>query len=558
MNFNIVAFRPLRQVVATATIARDHPEADGDDADSNTNSGGGLIQGDEFLSLYIQSQQPYRRLKSTNENDTLPADSSAPIPTRHRSHDTAAVSVELSAVPADSDEDEVANDDDNDAILTRVSQNVVKLVTRGSRIVFIEDAPTDTPALTQSTSVSVTSSEHRGSSGSSHDNDAYTDMDAKDSMNEASSNFETILQPPPSTTPVETLNGDSRHRSVSYSSVSQSSARAPINGSNAATAAHISEPARVYGEPSKVYSEPARNYAEPERVYSEPARVYSEPARVYSEPARIYSEPAKVYSLPAQNYGEPAKVYGEPAKVYSLPAGSEDNGRPRSTSTNTPPNGTPSPAGTALIQNPASTSFHFGVHNVPPAKRIIFNLDKLPYDLLNAPVTDTDGTSNSAARSSGPKAGHQQRIHPLFAPQLDGQRFHQFTRKTYGQQFGALPSLPSSTNGQKASPADDDGARTDNAGDTMGPTKDSSMDAIAPMPEEESPDESPDTKVGFVVEGRNYRKYRVEEKTSDGFIVGEYGVVSNNDGSLRGVRYTADSTISPNLIYETLMKFLSL
>ncbi|KAJ1521016.1 hypothetical protein ONE63_002728 [Megalurothrips usitatus] len=63
---------------------------------------------------------------------------------------------------------------------------------------------------------------------------------------------------------------------------------------------------------------------------------------------------------------------------------------------------------------------------------------------------------------------------------------------------------------------------------------------------------------GYVVEGRNYRKYRVEEKTPDGFIVGEYGVVSHQDGSLRGVRYTADSTINPRLIYDALVKFLSL
>ncbi|XP_075225705.1 uncharacterized protein LOC142326851 [Lycorma delicatula] len=65
-------------------------------------------------------------------------------------------------------------------------------------------------------------------------------------------------------------------------------------------------------------------------------------------------------------------------------------------------------------------------------------------------------------------------------------------------------------------------------------------------------------KFGYVVEGRNFRKYRVEERTADGFIVGEYGVVSHDDGSLRGVRYTADSTINPRLIYDALVKFLSL
>ncbi|KAF6212782.1 hypothetical protein GE061_010491 [Apolygus lucorum] len=73
-----------------------------------------------------------------------------------------------------------------------------------------------------------------------------------------------------------------------------------------------------------------------------------------------------------------------------------------------------------------------------------------------------------------------------------------------------------------------------------------------------SPGGAPPVKSGYVVEGQNFRKYRVEEKTPDGFIVGEYGVVSHDDGSLRGVRYTADSNINPRLIYDALVKFLSL
>ncbi|XP_046406010.1 extensin-like [Ischnura elegans] len=69
--------------------------------------------------------------------------------------------------------------------------------------------------------------------------------------------------------------------------------------------------------------------------------------------------------------------------------------------------------------------------------------------------------------------------------------------------------------------------------------------------------QDPRQKFGYVVEGRNFRKYRVEERTADGFIVGEYGVLSH-EGVLRGVRYTADGTISPRLIHEALVKFLSL
>lgn len=71
-------------------------------------------------------------------------------------------------------------------------------------------------------------------------------------------------------------------------------------------------------------------------------------------------------------------------------------------------------------------------------------------------------------------------------------------------------------------------------------------------------DESDEDKVAYVVEGRNYRKYRVEEKTDDGFIVGEYGVVDHNDGNLSGVRYTADSTIDRRLIQKALLTFLKL
>ena len=76
--------------------------------------------------------------------------------------------------------------------------------------------------------------------------------------------------------------------------------------------------------------------------------------------------------------------------------------------------------------------------------------------------------------------------------------------------------------------------------------------------QEKSQQKDKNQKVGYVLDGRKERRYRVEERTSDGFIVGEYGVVNHDDGLLRGVRYTADGTISPRLIYDTLMKFLSL
>jgi len=84
-------------------------------------------------------------------------------------------------------------------------------------------------------------------------------------------------------------------------------------------------------------------------------------------------------------------------------------------------------------------------------------------------------------------------------------------------------------------------------------TSSSSSSSSSEAPAAETPRKS-----GYVVDGKHYRKYRVEEETPDGFIVGEYGVVSHHDGTTRGVRYTADSSINPRVIYEALAKFLNL
>ena len=53
-------------------------------------------------------------------------------------------------------------------------------------------------------------------------------------------------------------------------------------------------------------------------------------------------------------------------------------------------------------------------------------------------------------------------------------------------------------------------------------------------------------------------KYLVEEKTPDGYIVGEFGIVNRSSGNLRGVRYTAHGSINPQLIQDALRTFLSL
>jgi hypothetical protein len=137
---------------------------------------------------------------------------------------------------------------------------------------------------------------------------------------------------------------------------------------------------------------------------------------------------------------------------------------------------------------------------VPTGRRVVFNqLDKVPYDELNAPNQDDAVV-----------------LHNLIG---------KFSPKHSTESTTPMAEATSETSSEK-------------------------MD-VKPL-------NGDDSKVGYVVEGRNYRKYQVEEKTADGFIVGEYGVVSHSDGNLRGVRYTAESNINPRVIYDALLKFLSL
>lgn len=235
-------------------------------------------------------------------------------------------------------------------------------------------------------------------------------------------------------------------------------------------------------------------YSEPAKIYSEPAKIYGEPAKIYGKPEEIYSEPAKVYSEPAKNYGEPSKVYGEPAKVYSEPA--KVYGEPSKIYSQPSSVYHPIPSMTNQNDNVGSRQHEpgFGLQHQQMPSGTNNNYENTKR-LPN--FNDTRGLPLSQGRSRGPGE----------------------------QNYEVDESISVMTNGRTHGVQDknDDGQ-----------------------------------KVGYVVEGTNYRKYRVEERTPDGFIVGEYGVVSHDDGSLRGVRYTADSTTNPRLIHDALMKFLSL
>ncbi|EDX15059.1 GD21549 [Drosophila simulans] len=231
-----------------------------------------------------------------------------------------------------------------------------------------------------------------------------------------------------------------------------------------------SVPSKMYNVPSKFYSEPEGVYSEPVKMYGQPEKVYSEPLKVYGQPSKFYSEPAKVYSQPSKVYGEPAKTYWPQTltTTAATPLGSTTSSSPSSTSTSEKPplaattfvplRSRPRPAivsriafgeaqstSTTTAATPSSTAatssgtaatvasrvttvkpprsstsssirpttwqhhYHSYSHQPQPAhptRRVLFNLDKLPYDLLNAPQPHP--LEPILSKHSSPSHYHQQ------------------------------------------------------------------------------------------------------------------------------------------------------
>jgi len=247
------------------------------------------------------------------------------------------------------------------------------------------------------------------------------------------------------------------------------------------------------------YDAPLYNRSGP-KAYSQPSKSYK-PARAYNEPAKVYSEPAKVYGEPERVYGEPAKVYSEPAKVYSEPA--------------------------KIYSEPAKVYSEPAKMYGEPEK--VYSEPSKIYSEPARIYSEPAKVYSQPAKMYGePSKVYDSEGQPVIRQQQQKQ-----------QQGGE----PDEQNYEV-----DESVSVGSNGNVHGPQL---------VVTEETPGED-SHKVGYVEEGQNYRKYRVEERTPDGFIVGEYGVVSHDDGSLRGVRYTADGTINPQLIYDALMKFLAL
>ncbi|CAG9578736.1 unnamed protein product [Danaus chrysippus] len=213
---------------------------------------------------------------------------------------------------------------------------------------------------------------------------------------------------------------------------------------------------------------------------------------------KFYNTPSQIYSQPAQVYSEPAKFYSEPAKIYSEPA--------KIYSEPAKIYGEPS----KIYSEPAKFySQPASLHLSPEPEQ-----ERRPWQPQKLKSTTI---STTQAASTGPYQQNPQR-----STDHEPERNYEVDEKLSVMTDGR-------SHGEQTTDIDNpENCKQENC------------------------------KVGYVVEGRQFRKYRVEERTPDGFIVGEYGVVRNEDGALRGVRYTADSDASPRLIHDALMKFLQL
>lgn len=211
-----------------------------------------------------------------------------------------------------------------------------------------------------------------------------------------------------------------------------------------------------------------------------------------------FYQPSEVYSQPAQIYSEPAKFYSEPAKIYSEPA--------------------------KIYSEPAKIYSE-------PAK------------IYSEPAKFYSEPASLHLEQNGPQSytPWQPRSHASSAA------------TTYNTTPVTTITIPNLRNTMIPEHQAEENYEVDEKESVL---TDGRSHGVQESTTEKCKQDN--CKVGYVVKGRQYNKYRVEERTSDGFIVGEYGVVRNEDGALRGVRYTADSDASPRLIYDALMKFLQL
>jgi hypothetical protein len=156
-------------------------------------------------------------------------------------------------------------------------------------------------------------------------------------------------------------------------------------------------------------------------------------------------------------------------------------------------------------------------------KKPIFNdLLKVPYDVLNAPLTETPALET--VKGTQIHINHQQKFNDTITSNY--QHFQQFIHKNLKPSVMQQPPHYQSTPMPEQNYEIDESVSLMTNGRAHG-VQTTTMrisshvdDKNSQLPSNIPPGHEQDAKFGYVVEGRNFRKYRVEEKTADGFIVG--------------------------------------
>lgn len=155
-------------------------------------------------------------------------------------------------------------------------------------------------------------------------------------------------------------------------------------------------------------------------------------------------------------------------------------------------------------------------------KKPIFNdLLKVPYDVLNAPLTETPAPE--PVKGTQIHINHQQKFNDTITSNY--QHFQQFIQKNLKPSVMQPPHYQSTPMPEQNYEVDESvslmtNGRAHGVQTTTMRTSSHSDDNNSQLPSNIPTNQEQDAKFGYVVEGRNFRKYRVEEKTADGFIVG--------------------------------------
>lgn len=234
-----------------------------------------------------------------------------------------------------------------------------------------------------------------------------------------------------------------------------------------------------------------------------------------------WEEPEKVWGKVEKNWEEPEKVWSSPEAKWEVTEAWE--GRKSLDNTSTPPS-----FSDEMAEDPARF-YELGEDEEDEPKELILDSDSMQASIEAAQL---------AARRWELPVLHQTSLLPTQSYVRTSAEGMAAESLSIPYQNGEMPNVRMTL--------EDGGAKakvTSHNLDTRSPNIETS---------------SSGKRFGYVLNGSKLKKYRVEERTPDGFIVGEYGVLNQNNGMLRGVRYTADGTINPRLIHEALMKFLSL